>query len=135
MTEDRYLNNGQIIERLLSEYKKYDYIYVAFDFDNTVFDYHGVGDTFPEMEKLLHVLKSMPKVQLVLFTAMEGKQLEDAIQYCKDHGYEPDYVNESPIMPTKKPYYTILLDDRAGLREAFDALWYLIWYFERGDLK
>ena len=26
-----------------------------------------------------------------------------------------DFVNENPIMNTRKPYYNILLDDRAGL--------------------
>ena len=28
-------------------------------------------------------------------------------RYCEEFGYKPDYVNESPSMNTKKPYYNI----------------------------
>lgn len=38
-----------------------------------------------------------------------------------------DYINESPIMKTRKPYYNTLLDDRAGLQEAFGVLDVLIY--------
>ena len=30
-----------------------------------------------------------------------------------------DLINENPLMKTRKPYYNILLDDRAGLKESF----------------
>jgi hypothetical protein len=39
-------------------------------------------------------------------------------------GLTPDYINESPIKydDTVKPYFNLLLDDKAGLNEAFDRL-------------
>lgn len=43
-------------------------------------------------------------------------------KYCFHFGIKVDYINESPIMNTRKPYYNILLDDRAGLQEAADTL-------------
>lgn len=43
------------------------------------------------------------------------------IEYCKHFGIAVDYINENPeIMNTRKPYYNILLDDRAGLECAFN---------------
>ena len=57
--EDRYLNYQETLNRLVSEYKKYDSLFVAFDFDNTVFDFHNVSDTFPKIEQLLIDLKAV----------------------------------------------------------------------------
>ena len=38
-----FLDPDLTYKRLLSEYEKYGSIVVAFDFDNTVFDYHKQG--------------------------------------------------------------------------------------------
>lgn len=49
--------------------------------------------------------------------------------YCKHFGIEPDYVNESPLIKgTKKPFFNLLLDDRAGLKEAYTLLIKIIDY-------
>lgn len=60
---------------------------------------------------------------MVLFTSTDD---EDTLQwirgYCSYYRIRIDYINESPIMKTKKPYYNILLDDRAGLQEAANTL-------------
>ena len=62
-------------------------------------------------------------MKLILFTAKETQgQIDQCVKYCEEGGYKPDYVNESPVMNTKKPYYNILLDDRAGLFEAVTNL-------------
>ena len=113
--EDRYLNISECTKRLYNEYLKYDNLFVAFDFDNTVFDYHKVGDTFPKVESLLRELKDL-NITLILFTGNEGDKLVNIVEYCKNNGYEPTFINENPIMDTRKPYYNILLDDRAGVR-------------------
>jgi len=125
--EDRYLRQKECIDRLWGELKKYDHIYVAFDFDNTVFDFHNIGDTFPRMETLLRFLKRNEEFKLILFTCNGGDKLLECIEYCKNNGYEPDYVNENPVVNNahyvvQKPYYSILLDDRAGLGEAYLTL-------------
>lgn len=119
--EDRYSHYTESLSRLKEEYKKYKTLYIAFDFDNTVFDYHQRGDTFPLVEELLKVCKNKG-FKLILFSANEDKQLDFAIKYCTDRGYAPDFVNESPIMKTKKPYFNLLLDDRAGLGETIQLL-------------
>jgi beta-phosphoglucomutase-like phosphatase (HAD superfamily) len=119
--KDRYLNISENVKRLLKDYKKHNNIFVAFDFDNTVYDFHKIGDTFPKIENLLRELKQK-NITLILFTGNEGAKLDTIIKYCKNNGYEPTFINENPIMKTRKPYYNILLDDRAGLNDAYQTL-------------
>jgi hypothetical protein len=119
--QDRYLDLNESVKRLVNDYSRHKNLFVAFDFDNTVFDYFGTGETYPKLESLLRFLK-VHKFNLILFTGNEGEKLKQIVKYCKEHGYEPDFVNESPVMKTTKPYYNILLDDRAGLNEAYQTL-------------
>lgn len=119
--EDRYLDLHENVNRLVNDYRTHGNIFVAFDFDNTVFDYHSMGDTFPKIENLLLDLKARG-VSLILFTGNEGERLSKIISHCKERGYEPNYINENPIMKTRKPYYNILLDDRAGLGDTYKTL-------------
>jgi len=119
--DDRYLHYSESLKRLKEEYIQYDTLYIAFDFDNTVFDYHQVGDTFSKVESVLRLAKNKG-MTLILFTANEGKKLDHAIAYCTNKGYKPDYINESPVMRTRKPFYNLLLDDRSGLGESVRLL-------------
>lgn len=49
--------------------------------------------------------------------------LQWKVGFCKHFGIEPDYVNESPLLKgTKKPFFNLLLDDRAGLQSAYVIL-------------
>lgn len=119
---DPYLYKVNCIDRLREEIERYGTLYVAFDFDNTVFDYHNKGFRFDAVELLLRNCKLFG-FKLILFTAKETQEeLNKCISYCKERGYEPDYVNENPLMDTKKPYYNVLLDDRAGLGDACECL-------------
>lgn len=119
--EDRYLSISESVKRLITDYKTHGNLFVAFDFDNTVFDYHKVGDTFPKIEEMLIKLHKLG-ITLILFTGNEGEKLDTIVKYCTNRGYAPTFVNENPIMKTRKPYYNILLDDRAGLGEAYQIL-------------
>jgi hypothetical protein len=111
---NRYTIYSACLSRLVNEYKLYKSLFVAFDFDNTVYDYHETGETYTEVEILLIRLQKKG-CKLILFTGNEGKELEKATNYCISRGYTPDYINENPLMPTRKPYYNLLIDDRAGL--------------------
>lgn len=123
--QDRYNSFSECLDRLKKEYDEYKSLYIAFDFDNTVFDYHQTGDTYPIIENLLIQCKS-EGFKLILFTANEDEKLEQAIRYCTQRGYTPDFINESPVMNTRKPFYNLLLDDRAGLGEAVKLLFDLL---------
>lgn len=108
-------------ERLKADYKIHKKLFVAFDYDNTVFDYHHLGINYIKIIKLLRVCSQLGFI-LILFTANEGEDLNKAKEYLKENNIPYDLINENPIMKTRKPYYNILLDDRAGLKEAYTHL-------------
>lgn len=108
-------------ERLKADYLEHKSLFVAFDYDNTVFDYHSKGIDYSEIIKLLQECKALG-FTMILFTGNEGDKLDVILQDCKDRNIPVDLVNENPLMKTRKPYYNILLDDRAGLIEAFHLL-------------
>lgn len=116
-------NQHTATQRLWEEYQKYKRLVIAFDFDNTIFDFHNLG---LEVKDTIDLLKrcSEEDFTMVLFTSNEDeKRLQWMRKYCHHFGIRVDYINESPIiMNTRKPYYNILLDDRAGLQEAADTL-------------
>ena len=119
---DQYLNTDNAYQRLLNEYEKYDSIVVAYDFDNTVYDYHKVGNTYTQVISLLRELKAI-SCYLIIFTANEDQDFVK--NYCKEQNIPYDAINQNPPFyssEARKIYYNILLDDRAGLKEAYDIL-------------
>ena len=59
---------------------------------------------------------------MILFTGNEGEDLIKIKKDLNERNIPFDLINENPLMPTRKPYYKILLDDRAGLLESFNYL-------------
>lgn len=118
-------------KRLLEEYKKYGKLIVAFDYDNTIFDYHNNGGDYSEVINLLNKCYKLG-FHLILFTCETNlqelciKQMKTAKLLGLDEDFEL-YTNESPVFPnSEKPYYNILLDDRAGLEESYEILKYVV---------
>ena len=96
---------------------------MGFDFDNTIFDIHNNGGNYSDVINLLRECKKLGFI-LCLYTAeLREDWLKWKVQYCGHFGIEPDYINESPLLQgTKKPFFNILLDDRAGLESAYETL-------------
>ena len=122
-----YFNAKNSTIRLLNDYYKYGDLIVAFDFDNTIFNYNCAADrTFFDVTHLLQECSALG-FTMVLFTANEDEdKLNFCRTYCRSNEIRIDYVNESPVMNTRKPYYSILLDDRAGLEEAYGILKFVV---------
>ena len=117
-----FLNTDATYARLLSEYSKYSSIVVAFDFDNTVYDYHKQGLNCSEIVDLLQKLKEV-NCFLIVWTANED--VDFVRNYCLENQIPFDAINENPPFfksKSRKIYYNELLDDRAGLRESFERL-------------
>lgn len=108
-------------ERLRKDYLTHGSLFVAFDYDNTVFDYHNQGIRYDKIISLLQTCKALG-FTMILFTSNEGDQLTDVIKDLHNRNIPYDLINENPLMNTRKPYYNILLDDRAGLSEAYKNL-------------
>jgi len=113
--------NFDFYERLQKDYTAHKSLFVAFDYDNTVFDYHNQGINYDKIIELLRVCKSL-NFTLIVFTGNEGKKLELIIEDLKNRNIPFDLINDNPLMKTRKPYYNILLDDRAGLKESYTHL-------------
>lgn len=113
-------DNVNCCERLKNELDKHGKLVIGFDFDNTIFDVHNRGGSYNEVINILKECKQRGWI-LCLFTAeLREDWLKWKVDYCKHFGIEPDYINESPLIPgTRKPFFNLLLDDRAGLEGAY----------------
>lgn len=118
--EDPFIDVNYSTTRLMSDYKKHKSLVVGFDFDNTIYDFHRKGHSFPRVEQLLIDCYN-EGFTLVCFS---GNSDEELIKNrCSEFGLEDFMMNESPLNTgTIKPYMNILLDDRAGLRAAVEDL-------------
>lgn len=122
--QDRYLQVGESTKRLIAEYEQHGRIIVAYDFDGTVHDYHGVGDTFPMIIQLLKDLREF--ATFIVYTCSDEERYPEIRAYLSQNGIPFDTINENVITlnhsKSSKLYYNILLDDRAGLRESYQTL-------------
>lgn len=121
-------NQQACLERLKNEYDKYGKLIVAFDFDNTIYDFHKNGGDYSEV---IDLLKECIKLEfdLILFTVDEDTdKVTEKIRWLVSNdlwSYKSShfFVNTSPVFNrSRKPYYNILLDDRAGLEESYNIL-------------
>jgi len=132
---DPYLDKQRCVDRLLDEYHKYGRLIVAYDYDNTVFDYHQQGATFNDVIELLRECRRLG-FHLILFTSCDSDRYPEIKEYLHKQNIPYDAINETPdFIPFngRKVYYNVLLDDRAGLSSAFEYLWKAI-YTIRGFL-
>lgn len=126
-------NDEGAFERLLADYKRYKTLIVGFDFDNTVFDYNNNGGDYSEIIELLKECKSL-RFNICLYTITD--RIDWKYKHCCKLGIKPDYVNESPVIieqGSNKPFFNILLDDRAGLESAYNMLSRVIQYVKQSE--
>lgn len=113
------------VNRLLEEWIKYERIVIAYDFDNTVYDYHKEGHTYNNVIELLRESKALG-AHLIVFTASPKEKYNFIRAYLNLNNIPYDSINANPsfipIKEGRKIYYNILLDDRAGLDSAYEIL-------------
>ena len=119
---DYYLSDLNVINRLVDEWIKYGHNFViAYDYDNTVYDYHNQGHRYDDVIGLLRECYDFG-AHLVVFTANDEDKHPPIIAYLKENNIPFDAINETPsfvpVKSSKKIYFNILLDDRAGLSSA-----------------
>lgn len=119
---DFYLDSEHSFNRLLEEYKKHGALVVAFDFDDTVYDFHKKGRIYPNVINLLKELKAI-NCYLICWTGQEDTDF--VAQYLNTHNIPFDSINENPPFcksTSRKVYANAYLDDRAGLKQVFEEL-------------
>lgn len=123
---DEYLKPNASFLRLLAEYRKYKSLVIAYDFDNTLYDFHKKGETYKMVMTLLKELKSIG-CYMICFTANEDTDF--VLDYLKENQIPFDAINENPPFfkcEERKIYFNALLDDRAGLQQVYNELNLLI---------
>jgi len=122
---DYFMIEENAVQRLLREWNAYGRIVVAYDFDNTVYDYHQEGHDYSEVIELIHQLHEAG-AYLMVYTARPQTELYKVSNYLDENRIPYDSVNKMPdFLPfteNKKLYYNILLDDRAGLLSSVNIL-------------
>lgn len=95
---------------------------IAVDFDGTLCEskFPGIGE--PKWE-LIELLKKYRQDNiLILWTCRAGKDLDDAIWWCGEHGLQFDYVNENTRenlekyggRDNRKIYADLYIDDKSA---------------------
>lgn len=121
---DYYLSDYNATARLIEEWMKYGKIIVAYDYDDTVFDFHKKGRKYNDIIDLLRLSREIG-VFLYVYTACGENQYDDIRAYLATNNIPYDDINKTMDGITftgKKLYYNILLDDRAGLSSAYSVL-------------
>jgi len=119
---DYYLNSENSLARIVDEYQKYKTLVIAFDFDDTVYDFHKKGRLYTEVVNLLRELKEI-NCYLICWTGQDD--LGFVKEYLLENNIPFDGINENPpfhISTSKKVYANVYLDDRAGLKQVFEEL-------------
>lgn len=122
-TSDPYFSTVRGVERLMEQYRLHKTLIVAMDYDDTIFDYHKKGYSYPKVIKLLLECQKLGFTLIMLSTKEDPEELRENVSHCAELGLRIKYINEGPIMPkAKKPFFNIYLDDKAGLAQAYDIL-------------
>ncbi|MBI3235933.1 MAG: hypothetical protein HYZ42_18175 [Bacteroidetes bacterium] len=119
---DYYLNSKNSSQRLIDEYKKYGTLVVAYDFDDTVYDFHQKGRLYNDVILLLRQLKEY-NCYLICWTGQESSEFVS--NYLTQNNIPFDAINENPPFhhsTSRKIYANTYLDDRAGLKQVYDEL-------------
>lgn len=101
----------------------WDTLYVLVDVHDTiaVSNYKDAEVQFyPEAIQALREIQQYPEVKLVLWTCCYSKDAARLIKRLAQEGVRIDGFNRTPVANTatgcfsKKPYYSIMIDDKAG---------------------
>jgi hypothetical protein len=122
--DDPFFNNSVCVARLLEQYEKHGKLIVAVDFDDTVYDFYGRNHTY---SKVIALLKKCNELEfpVVVYTARHTDHHATVYKYMEQIGVRITGVNKEVIDhgdADSKLYYNLLLDDKAGLKQAYEVL-------------
>ena len=129
--QNNYTCRTKAVERLEKEYEEHGNLIIAFDFDNTIYDYHNAG---LDMECTISALKKAYELGLELFCFTANKDHElvsSVVEKTLGIPVSKQRINSSSLdhlFVGRKPFYSLLLDDRAGLDSSLRTLNQLIFF-------
>lgn len=119
---DQFLIPGSSYNRLVAEYDKYSALHVGYDFDSTVYDYHQTGESHEMVRQLLRDLTAIG-CKCYCWTAQRDHDFVK--EFLAENNIPCEGINTGGInlgWESRKPFYSALLDDRAGLHQTYTEL-------------
>lgn len=124
---DKYLKFDSAYNRLWAEYQKYGSLIVAVDFDDTLFDFHGTGESYEQVRQLV---RDLHKANCFIAIWTGNQDIEFVTNFLKENNIPFDSINdEAPVSKKvlgdkipRKLYANVYLDDRAGLNHVYNDL-------------
>jgi hypothetical protein len=110
--------------------RNWKYVYIMVDLHGVVLpsSYHKTNDLQfigNYAEEALRLLCQRLDVKLILWSSSHVDEIENVRTWLTPKGITFDFVNENPLEPnteyadfSKKPYFGIVLDDKAGFEPA-----------------
>lgn len=128
---DQYLEPNVAFKRLYDELMKYGSLYGAFDFDGTVYDFHKKGAKHEMVKQLIRDLYSIG-CKLDCWTAQNDHELVKDFLDKENIPFEGINTDGIPLpWKCRKPLYSFLLDDRAGLDSVYRDLELLVYIIKK----
>lgn len=120
---DDSLEDDFLYERLVKAQDEHERLIIAYDIDDTVRPYKSKSCDM--VKDLIRRAETLLNPYFIVFTANPHK--EENIAFLEAEGLPYDVINENADFIGRygeglKIYYNLLLDDKAGLKEAYDAL-------------
>lgn len=119
---DKFLKEKASYDRLYDEYMKYGSLVIGYDFDSTVYDFHNEGESYEDVRQLLRDLESIG-CKTICWTA--NKDLDFVERFLDKNNIPFNGINSNGIplqWESRKPFFSALLDDRAGLIQVYNDL-------------
>lgn len=123
---DQYLKPNSSLIRLIEEYNQYGSLVIAYDFDNTIFDFHNKGETY---ELMINLLKDLKKIGCYLICFTANQDTKSIASFLDKKNIPYDAINKNPPFfksKARKIYFNAYLDDRAGLYQVYSELKLLV---------
>lgn len=115
--------NRHLAKRLQSAISKYGSLVIGVDYDNTIQDYNSKY-FYEDITSLVKKAKAKGHTICIWTANTQPTVVKMMLAY---QGIPYDLFNNSPIMnERRKPHFNILLDDIAGLNEAYHTLNYVL---------
>lgn len=124
---DEFLIPHANFKRLYEEYKKYGSLSIGLDFDNTIYDFHKKGYDYSRVISLCRAAVEELGMKVIIFSANPDHDL--ILKHCETINLRISGINTDGVdlgWSSRKPFYSILLDDRAGLVSAYEDLSMLV---------
>lgn len=113
-------------KKLIEAFKKHKNIIIGVDFDDTIFPFDKSDYVVDRCKLVVKLLQELKEVSTICLFSVADKQSLVYKEHIMDlYGIKPMFINESLIKKwgeCNKPYFNILLDDKAGLNEAIEIL-------------